>query len=298
MTRAEIQAFLAVVECGSFSSAADNLFLSQSTLSGRIQTLEQELSMTLFKRGKGIRSSELTASGRDFIPIAEKWEQLWKETLMVSERKKDRILSVSAILSINAYIMAAVYDKFAASNPSVKLRLLIRHSNESYHLIESGGAEAAFITMPHFSKKVEAVPLFHEKLLFACNEGCDFPDTVHPSALSVENEILLDWHLESSQWHDYWFGQSSTPRIYTDDMSIMENFLRTERCWTVLPATAAHALEGRGGIRLKQLTDGPRDRTVYLLRHSMAPPSEELSRLLMNMEEVMREQGAEWVYER
>ena len=53
MTRAEIQAFLAVVECGSFSSAADNLFLSQSTLSGRIQTLEQELNMTLFRRGKG-----------------------------------------------------------------------------------------------------------------------------------------------------------------------------------------------------------------------------------------------------
>ena len=297
MTRAEIQAFLAVVEYGSISRAADELFLRQSTLSGRIQTLENELNMVLFKRGKGVRSTELTDYGRDFVPIAEKWEQLWQETLSAANKRQNKALSVSAILSLNAYIMSEVYSLFAANNPSVRLRLLIRHSDDSYHLIESGGAEAAFVTKPQYSKKVDALPLFREKMMLVYNEAYPAGEALHPSELDANREVLLDWHREYVRWQEYWFGPTSSPRVYTDDMTLMEDFLEKESCWTVAPVSVARALTQKSNkIRTASLLDAPGDRTVFMLKRSMTAASEELNLLLSYMKEVVERQGAQWVY--
>lgn len=296
MTRAEIQAFLAVVEYGSISRAADELFLRQSTLSGRIQTLENELNMVLFKRGKGVRSTELTDYGRDFVPIAEKWEQLWQETLSAAAKRQNKALSVSAILSLNAYIMSEVYSLFAAGNPLVRLRLLIRHSDDSYHLIENGGAEAAFVTKPQYSKRVDTLPLFREKMMLVYNEAYPAGEALHPSELDVNREVLLDWHREYMRWQEYWFGPGS-PRVYTDDMTLMEDFLKTENCWTVAPVSAAQALTRKSEkIRVAPLPDPPGDRTVFMLKRSMTAASEELTLLLAYMKEVVERQGAQWLY--
>jgi len=58
----ELEAFVAVVEQGSFSRAAVWLGLSQPTVSQRVQTLESECGLRLLDRAHGVR---LTASGRE-----------------------------------------------------------------------------------------------------------------------------------------------------------------------------------------------------------------------------------------
>ena len=49
MTQNEIEAFLAVIDQGSISAAAEGLHISQPTISGRIKSLETELEVTLFE---------------------------------------------------------------------------------------------------------------------------------------------------------------------------------------------------------------------------------------------------------
>jgi DNA-binding transcriptional LysR family regulator len=56
--------FLMVVTAGNFISAADRLHISQSTVSTRIHTLEDQLGCILFVRNKG--GTTLTAAGRQF----------------------------------------------------------------------------------------------------------------------------------------------------------------------------------------------------------------------------------------
>ena len=65
-----IQAFLAVSESGSFSRAADALFLTQPAISKRIQAMEQSLDTPLFDRvGKSVR---LTEAGRALLPSCKR----------------------------------------------------------------------------------------------------------------------------------------------------------------------------------------------------------------------------------
>ena len=53
MQTAYIKAFLAAVNTGSFSKAAEILYITQPTLTHRIQALEKELNVQLFDRKKG-----------------------------------------------------------------------------------------------------------------------------------------------------------------------------------------------------------------------------------------------------
>ena len=61
MNQRQIDCFIAVAQCGGFSAAARQLYLSQSTVSQQVITLETELGYPLFIR-KG-HSIELTAAG-------------------------------------------------------------------------------------------------------------------------------------------------------------------------------------------------------------------------------------------
>jgi DNA-binding transcriptional LysR family regulator len=56
--------FLSVVAAGSFARASERLFVTQSTVSARIQSLEEQLRCQLFVRNKG--GTTLTPAGRNF----------------------------------------------------------------------------------------------------------------------------------------------------------------------------------------------------------------------------------------
>ena len=70
MTLQQLTYFLAAVEHGSFSAAAESLFMAQPSLSEQIRRLEAELGVALFARGG--RGLELTEAGRLFRPHAER----------------------------------------------------------------------------------------------------------------------------------------------------------------------------------------------------------------------------------
>ena len=63
MNELQIQYFFAVADCGGYTQAAQDLFVSQPAISKQIAALEEELGVTLFERGKQTR---LTESGRLF----------------------------------------------------------------------------------------------------------------------------------------------------------------------------------------------------------------------------------------
>ncbi len=80
----QLRVFVAVSETGSFTEAAHRLYLSHSTISRRISSLEQELGIVLFERDNAIRG--LTEAGKllysralEIISLADKTEAELKE---------------------------------------------------------------------------------------------------------------------------------------------------------------------------------------------------------------------------
>jgi DNA-binding transcriptional LysR family regulator len=68
--------FLEIVHSGSFLKAADRLHVTQTTVSARIRTLEEELGRQLFIRNRN--GAQLTPSGREFERFAQSFVQIWE----------------------------------------------------------------------------------------------------------------------------------------------------------------------------------------------------------------------------
>lgn len=68
--------FLEIVHCGSFLGAADRLHVTQTTVSARIRTLEEELGRRLFVRNRN--GAQLTPAGREFERFAQSFVRVWE----------------------------------------------------------------------------------------------------------------------------------------------------------------------------------------------------------------------------
>lgn len=92
----QLQCFLAIVECKSFTKASYQLSISQSSLSKYISKLEDEFHIQLFDRRK--RQLLLTPAGENFLPYARKafceYQEIKKQLLEYSYGGSIRIGSV------------------------------------------------------------------------------------------------------------------------------------------------------------------------------------------------------------
>ena len=71
MTLLQLKYFLEAARTGSFTMAAKNLFVAQSSLSYAIHELEHELGVPLFVRSAGKKKIELTEYGKKYLPYSE-----------------------------------------------------------------------------------------------------------------------------------------------------------------------------------------------------------------------------------
>ncbi len=157
-----LKEFLAVAKLGSFSSAAEALFISQSSLSKHIKQLEKELDMILFDRST--RTVTLSDFGNELLPLAEKICLLDDEILqMIRQHDKEPQLTVSiASVPVMAhYNITGAINRFQMKYPSIRIRLKEFEGNVIQKALENGECELAF---QRITKENEGLA---DRLLFA-----------------------------------------------------------------------------------------------------------------------------------
>ncbi|MBX6352758.1 MAG: LysR family transcriptional regulator [Thermoflavifilum sp.] len=99
MDTKDVSLFLAIARIGSISRTAEQLFMSQSTVTSRLQRLERALGYTLFQRLPG--GVRLTPEGERFLPLAERMVQLERqmEQLDLMDTPVLRVMAGRAFIS-------------------------------------------------------------------------------------------------------------------------------------------------------------------------------------------------------
>ena len=289
MTAAGIEAFLTVCECKSFSLAAERLFISQSSMSTKIKTLETELGYALFLRKKGSHAVVLTQEGKAFYGLAVQYRQIVEQMLALRSQRKQQKLRVGSINSIGTHLMGPVYDAFMRQYPHIALDAQDMDTDLAYHHIENGSTDLAFTTGYRFSGKVTAQKAFSEPMVFVCSARSDYPEVVGPSCLQVKNEVLVDWSLPFVQWHAQAFPRQEAPRIQLAIMGQLPFFLRQPDSWAIVPVSVARALLESGGIEQRQMDLAPPDRVTYCLSSAEAQGNETVALFLGCLQEALRE---------
>lgn len=274
MNLIDIQTFLAIASAPSLSRAAEILYVSQPALSHRLHSLEKELGAKLIVRRKGVRSIELTPAGQRFVPIAQKWEQLWNETQTIHLEYPASPFRISNVDSLNLFFMPRVTANFLTRNPDCRLNLVTMRSNSAYQAVENKEIDLGFITNPHFFKKVHTLPLFKENLVFICCKNSPYQSAILPSELNSTDEIYIPWSNTFLMWHDYWFGSHPDLKVSLDNMSLLEQLLKLKNAWAIVPSTVAQTLVQKEDFRIVPIQNPPDPRTCYAIfndQHQLNP---------------------------
>jgi DNA-binding transcriptional LysR family regulator len=168
MTLQQLQYFLAAVEHGSFSAAADALHMAQPSLSDQVRRLESELGVDLFTRvGRGLVPTE---AGHTFRPHAEEVVAAAEEAReAVAEVREVRGGTVSLGMFGDApyYLLTEVIEEFRSRHPDVRVRIVGQNSSEVADALRAGELEAAVIALPVDDTGLEVRPLMSVEILFA-----------------------------------------------------------------------------------------------------------------------------------
>jgi DNA-binding transcriptional LysR family regulator len=129
--------FIKLTECNNFSQAADELYISQSSLSKHIQSLESILGVELFDRNT--RKISLSEGGRVFLPYAKELEKTFLDAsrkLQYLISKKQMELKIGCIPIMAVYDIVDVLSEFEAENHSVNIELIECRYNHYKEIVE------------------------------------------------------------------------------------------------------------------------------------------------------------------
>lgn len=163
------KAFLAVAELGTFSKAAESLFITQPAISKRIALLEDQLGSKLFDRiGKRVI---LNQAGKALLPIAARILQDMKESQRVINNLNGQVngdLSLVTSHHIGLRRLPDTLKLFAESYPQVRLDLAFMDSENACQEIEQGNFELGVVTLPLSKpKRLSLIPLWKDPLTIA-----------------------------------------------------------------------------------------------------------------------------------
>ena len=134
----QLQSFVTVVECQSFTKAAQRLFVSQPTVSAHIRALEEELQAALIVRTT--KSIDVTPKGKNVYEDAVRILDIRDHMVQSCSAQQRRILRVAASTIPAAYILPEILPVFGRDYPQYYFSIhRIDHSD-----VHSGVAEGRF----------------------------------------------------------------------------------------------------------------------------------------------------------
>ena len=195
---AQLKAFLAAAERGSFVRAAQSLILTQPSLSARIQALETELNASLFHRmGRGVR---LTDAGKSFLPYAQRALETLDQgraALNTLREATSGTLLVGTARAIGAYVLPEILDHFRNEYPGIEVHIRTGRSSEVLKMVAEEEVQVGLSrTLRH--PDVIAINLYNEELALVVHPQHPFATRGEVSIYDVAKEPLILYDRESS----------------------------------------------------------------------------------------------------
>jgi LysR family positive regulator for ilvC len=144
-----LQIFIHLCESKNFSKTATAMHMSPSALTRQIQRLEEEIGHPLFMRDN--RSVELTPSGTQLIPVAQRiineWHQYHIQLQEQSSNLKGEIRLFCSVTASYSHL-PELLSEFRAHHPFIEFKLLTGDPAQAIDKVLSDEADLAISALP------------------------------------------------------------------------------------------------------------------------------------------------------
>ncbi len=241
-----LSAFVAVAEHGSFSRAAQALYLTQPAVSKRVSGLEAELGVRLFDRlGRQIA---LTDAGRALLPRATDLLQSAGELQRLVTRLSDEVagpLLMATSHHIGLHRLPDILRSYNHQHPKVQLDIRFMDSEAACRAVEAGEIELAIVTLPvepPESLAVEAI--WDDPLDFFVGRGHPLASVSEPTlAILLQHPAVLPGPATYTrailERAVAGIGDGLKVAMSTNYLETLKMLVAADLGWSLLPATMA-----------------------------------------------------------
>ncbi len=271
-----LQAFLAIVQTKNLSKAAELLYLTPSTISYRLKTLEQDMGVELVERRKGTAHVRLTPSGENFTKLAERWNTLWQETQMFKNDGAQLSLNISAPNSLNMYVLPPLYRALYQHVPRIRFWVHTEHTEESVGSVVRRDMDIAFLVREvPIPATVLLEPFIEEEmvLLRLATPERESMVCVDMDSLDPEHELYWRWGAAYQRWHDQHWDPAFPRRVRVDMADLIPALMIDPKQWAIAVNSVAQLFAQSGRFVIQKLSDPPQNRICYKLLHKYPAPS-------------------------
>lgn len=210
-----IEAFVYINHYGSFNKAAEVLYISQPTVTARIQSLERELDCRVFDRlGKQI---SLTDKGKQFLPYAQQILQIYQNGKYQVQAKGHipNELRIGSTVSVSNYLMPHLMLHLKRRYPHITIKLMTASTEVLIDKLKSKELDLAFIRKV-VNPAIQAFPFCEDPISLYVQEGHRLAKAQRTSLEDIRQETLVFFECGSLDWmrlHRVFESMEQPPKI-------------------------------------------------------------------------------------
>lgn len=200
MTLQQLRYFLATCRYGSFTAAADALYIAQPSVAEQIRRLEQEVGVRLFVRtGRRLQLTEAGASLKTHSERVMAAMDAAEASVKQARSLQGGTASLGTFGVAEKYLINEVIGTFVARHPDVTVRVVGQHSAEVVEQVRGGTLEAGLVALPVEEHGLVVEPVMSDEILFTALPG---PDTQRPMSIERLAQLrLIAWSAVAG-WRD------------------------------------------------------------------------------------------------
>ena len=202
-----IRTFLEISNCGNFNRAAENLNVTQSTVSARVKAMEDRFGRVLFKRGHS--GVELTSAGQHFRQYALNIQRLWQQAqqrISLPESFSHGIGLGSQVSLWDSLILKWI-PWMRQNAESVAIHVEADYSPSLMRQLSDGLLDIGVMYNPRQTPGLVIEDLLEETLVLVATDRREVRDDW------VEDYVFVDWGEEFRRRHGEAFPDMDTPAI-------------------------------------------------------------------------------------
>jgi DNA-binding transcriptional LysR family regulator len=276
ITVAQLNAFLAVVRTGSVTLAADELIVTQPSVSSAIASLARELGCQLFQRaGRGIELSEAGAAfapyAADVVGLLAGGRQAAREAAAVGEVT----LRIAAVTTAAESFVPPLMRAFAATRHELNLTLDVGNRKYIFERVLSHAADVAICGQPPTGERLSCEHLAENRI--ACITAADDPlargGPVEAADLAARSWLLREPGSGTRALGERFLSERSLrPRTLTlGSNGAIRQAARAGLGVSLLSRAAVQEELSSGLLGEIELLDGPPARSWFVVRSNVGP---------------------------
>lgn len=263
MELGQLEAFVQVAAHKSFSKAAEVLYLTQPSVTARIQTLERELTEDLFERTG--RSVKLTDAGQTFLQYAQralKDVQEGRDSLEALRNADFGNLRIGSALTISTYVLPRILKSFRHHYPGVDVSVRTGRSEDVLDLLLHDEVQVGVVrSLVH--PEAETIHLYDDEIILVTDHNHPFAQSRSARIEEVSRQPLIFFDKGSSYYgliHGIFRESSLVPThaMQLDSMEATKKMVEEGLGIAILPRVSVER-ELKLGILIEvEITGAPR----------------------------------------